>query len=245
MPMMSTMPKVPMHQPGASRQPIRAIITGATGMVGEGVLHECLQHPDVEHVLVLTRKPCGYSHPKLTELLHDNFYDLSAIQDKLQGYNACYFCLGVSSVGMSEADYERVTYTLTLHLANTLTRLNEDMVFCYVTGTGTDSTEKGSRMWARVKGRTENALLRLPFRRAYMYRPGYIHPTPGLRNTHKYYKYMSWLYPIVNRLFPNAFITLREVGLSMIHAFYTDYERTVLNPADIRKLAAHDRHPQH
>lgn len=135
---------------------IRAIITGATGMVGEGVLHECLNHDGVEQVLVIGRRSCGITHPKLKEVLHGDFHDLSAIEGGLVGYNACFFCLGASSVGMSEEEYRAVTYTLTMHVAETLIKYNPDMTFCYVSGAGTDSTERGKFMWARVKGKTEN-----------------------------------------------------------------------------------------
>ncbi|QHW32362.1 NAD-dependent epimerase/dehydratase family protein [Paenibacillus rhizovicinus] len=220
---------------------IRAIITGATGMVGEGVLHECLQHPGVEQVLVIHRKPCGIKHPKLREIVHGDFYDMSPIEAELTGYNACYFCLGVTSVGMSEADYARVTHDLTLHVAELLARRNPDMVFCYVTGTGTDSTEKGRSMWARVKGKTENELLRLPFKRAYMFRPGYIHPTKGLQNTHKYYRALMWLYPILRMLMPGSVVTLRELGLAMIHAARGSYPSSILSSKEIRELAGMDR----
>ncbi len=142
---------------------IKAIITGVTGMVGEGVLHECLLHPDVESVLVINRKPCGVKHEKLKEIIHKDFFDLSSIEDQLSGYNACYFCAGVSSVGKKEDEYKRITYDLTLNFAKTLLKLNPDMTFCYVSGVGTDSTEKGRSMWARVKGKTENDLLKLRF----------------------------------------------------------------------------------
>ena len=126
---------------------IRAIITGVTGMVGEGVMHESLLHPDVEQVLVISRKPCGVSHPKLKEIIHSNFFDLSPIEVQLTGYNACFFCLGVSSVGLKEPEYIRLTYDLTLHVAQTLAKLNQGMTFCYVSGASTDSTEKGKSMW--------------------------------------------------------------------------------------------------
>jgi putative NADH-flavin reductase len=159
---------------------VRAIITGATGMVGEGVLHECLMHPDVEAVLLITRKPSGYQHPKLKEIIHRNFFDLSAIESTLTNYNACYFCLGVSSIGKKEDEYYHLTYDLTMHVSEALSRLNNGMTFCYVSGGGTDSTEKGKSMWARIKGKTENDLMKLPFKKAYMFRPGYIQPTKGL-----------------------------------------------------------------
>ena len=167
---------------------IKAIITGATGMVGEGVLYECLNHPDVESVLVINRRSCHTIHPKLKEIIHENFFNFSSIEEQLSGYNACFFCLGVSSVGMNEEKYTKVTYDLTLGFAGTLARLNPEMTFCYVSGAATDSSEKGKMMWARVKGKTENDLMKLPFKRAYMFRPGFMQPTKGLKNANKMYK---------------------------------------------------------
>src|ERR1700694_5397273 len=140
---------------------IRAVITGSTGMVGEGVLHECLQHPDVAAILVINRKPCGIVHPKLQEILHQDFFNLTPVEQALTGFNACFFCLGVSSVGMKAEKYYNLTYTLTLHAGETLSRLNPGMTFCYISGAGTDSTEKGRSRWARVKGKTENDLMKL------------------------------------------------------------------------------------
>lgn len=212
---------------------IRAIITGVTGMVGEGVLHECLQHEEVEKVLVINRKPCGVSHPKLEEIIHEDFFDLSPIESKLHTYNACYFCLGVSSVGMKEDKYRHLTYDLTMHMATMLARLNPDMTFCYVSGANTDGTEKGKSMWARVKGKTENDLLKLPFRQAYMFRPGYLHPTRGLKNTHKLYGVISWLYPFLRSVFPNSATTLKELGLAMINVVLKGYKKKVLEVSDI------------
>ena len=206
-------------------------------MVGEGVLHECLLHPDVEEVLVVGRRSAGVIHPKLKEILHSDFYDLSAIKDQLKGYNACFFCLGVSSVGMKEKDYHRVTYDLTLHMATILADQNPGMTFCYVSGAGTDSTEHGKLMWARVKGQTENDLMRLPFKAAYMFRPGFMKPTKGLKNTLKGYMFFAWLYPVVRPLFPNFVSTLQEVGLAMINAATRGYEKPVLEVKDIVKLA--------
>lgn len=216
---------------------IRAIITGATGMVGEGVLHECLLHPDVEKVLVIGRKTCGVGHSKLTELLVPDFYDLSAFESQLAGYNACFFCLGTSSLGMSEPDFYKVTYTLTMSVAQTLSRLNPNMTFCYVSGTGTDSTEKGRTMWARVKGKTENDLIKLPFKQVYNFRPGYIHPTEGLKNTLSYYKYLSWLYPVFRTLLPGLVVTLKQLGQAMINTVGNGNLKTVVEVKDIVALA--------
>jgi len=216
---------------------IRAIITGATGMVGEGVLHECLQSDEVESVLVLSRKPCGVSHPKLKEVLHANFFDLSPVEGELINYNACFFCLGVSSIGMNEAKYAHLTHTLTMNVANTLCRLNPGMTFCYISGSGTDSSEKGKLMWARVKGRTENDLMKLPFKQVFNFRPGIIKPTKGLKNTLRFYKYLGWLFPFLNLFFSKYICTLRELGLAMIHAATKGYNKQILEVKDIVALS--------
>ena len=216
---------------------IRAIITGATGMVGEGVLLECLQNPNVEHVLVLTRKPTGRSHPKMTELLHADLSNIEPIKSQLTGYNACFFCAGISAVGVSKEEYERITHDLTLAFAQSLLRLNPALTFTYVSGAGTDSAEKSRQHWARVKGRTENELLALPFRQAYMFRPGYMHPTPGQRNVPKAYRYFSWLYPIARKLTPAYVSTLRELAQAMLAAVANGYPRRVLEVRDLVALA--------
>jgi uncharacterized protein YbjT (DUF2867 family) len=216
---------------------IRAIITGATGMVGEGVLHECLHHPDVESVLSISRRSCGVRHEKLKEILHEDFSDFSALGGELTGYNAGFLCMGVSSVGMSEERYRHLTYDLTMALARTLAKLNPDMTICYVSGMGTDSSEKGRVMWARVKGKTENDLLRLPFRGAYLFRPGFIRPTKGLKHTHWFYRVLDPLFPLLNRLFPGSLLTLREIGLAMIHSVGKGPEKRVLEVSDIAMLA--------
>jgi len=216
---------------------IKAIITGTTGMVGEGVLHECLQHADVEQVLVINRRPCGVTHPKLKEIIHADFHNLFPLQDQLTGYNACYFCLGVSSVGMKEPEYYRLTYTLTMHMAELLAKQNPEITFCYISGASTDSSEKGRMMWARVKGKTENDLMKLPFKQVYNFRPGVIKPTQGLKNILPYYKYFGWLLPIISLMSPNYISTLQEIGLAMIHAVTKGYEKKVLEVKDIKMLA--------
>jgi uncharacterized protein YbjT (DUF2867 family) len=216
---------------------VNAIVTGATGMVGEGVLHECLLHPEVESVLVIGRKPCGVSHPKLKEIIHPDFFDLSAIESRLSGYNACFFCLGVSSLGMKEPEYTKISYTLTMNVAQTLSRLNPEMTFCYISGSGTDSTEKGKIMWARVKGKTEHDLLKLPFRAAYNFRPAFMLPTRGLKNALSFYKYVTWLYPVVHPLFPAYFGTLKDLGLAMINSVIHGAGKPVLEARDIAELA--------
>ncbi|MFA5803572.1 MAG: NAD-dependent epimerase/dehydratase family protein [Melioribacteraceae bacterium] len=216
---------------------IKTIITGSTGMVGEGVLIECLKHPEVESVLVINRKPCGVMHDKLKEIIHKDFFDLSQIESQLSGYNACYFCAGVSSVGKTEEEYKRITYDLTMNFANTLLRLNPEMVFTYVSGVGTDSTEKGRSMWGRVKGKTENDLLKLSFKAAYMFRHGYIQPSKGLKNTYKIYKVLAPLYPIWKIFFPKYVVTIEEVGLAMINSVLKGYNKNIFECEDIRKVA--------
>ncbi len=205
-------------------------------MVGEGVLLECLQQPEVEKVLVINRRPGGVRHPKVQEIIHQNFQDLSPINNQLSGYDACFFCLGVSSVGMKEPDYRRVTHDLTLHVAQTLAEVNPQLVFCYVSGAGTDSSAKGNSMWARVKGETENALLRLPFKAAYNFRPAFLEPTPGMKNI-KYYKYIGWLAPVVRMLAPNYISTLSDLGKAMIHVSQKGYGKLILEVPDIKALA--------
>lgn len=216
---------------------IDAIITGVTGMVGEGVLMEALNHPEVDKVLVISRKPCKIVHPKLKEILHPDFLDLSPVANQLKGYNACFFCLGVSSVGMKEDEYYLKTYTLTLHMAELLSRQNPEMTFCYVSGAGTGSTEKGSLNWARVKGKTENDLMKLPFKRVFAFRPGLIQPFPGAKNIKPVYRIFIFLYPIVRLLAPKYMLTLKEIGLAMINSALTGYDKQILEIKDIRDLA--------
>ena len=206
-------------------------------MVGEGVLHECLLHPDIEKILVINRKPCGVTHPKLQEILHTNFYDLSPIAEQMRDYNACFFCLGVSSVGMKEQEYYSLTYSLTMHMAESLSKLNKDMTFCYISGAGTDSSEKGRMRWARVKGKTENDLMKQPFKKAYAFRPAFMQPTKGLKNTHGYYTGFSLLYPVLRAILPKYVSSLRELGLAMINSVIHGYEKPVLEVKDILELA--------
>jgi hypothetical protein len=174
-------------------------------------------------------------HPKLKEIGHNNFFDLAAVEDQLQGYNACFFCLGVSSVGMKEEAYTKMTYTLTMNVAKTVSARNNDMTFCYVSGAGTDSTENGKLMWARVKGKTENDLMQLPFKKVYNFRPGIIEPTKGLKNTLGLYKYMGWLIPVI-RIFTPV-VTLQQLGLAMIHTVTKGYNKQLLEVKDIMELS--------
>jgi len=215
---------------------IRVIITGATGMVGEGVLLECLANSEVEQVLIVNRRPSERSHPKLKEIIHKDFFNLALIEQELAGYNACFFCLGISSVGVSKEEYKHTTYDLTLNVGKTLAKLNPDMTFCYVTGAGTDSSEQGRVAWARVKGATENALLKL-FKNGYMFRPGFMKATPGQRNLLPAYKYFAWMYRPGRALFPSGFCTLQEVGQAMINAASKGYPKHILEVKDIVDLA--------
>jgi uncharacterized protein YbjT (DUF2867 family) len=216
---------------------IRVIITGATGMVGEGVLHECLLSPDVEKVLVVGRRTCGVQHARLTEIVHKDLFDLSPIESQLAGYNACFFCLGVSSVGMKKPDYEKMTYDLTMNFARTLAKVNNDMSFCYISGAGTDSTEKGRLHWARVKGKTENDLQKLGFKHIFLFRPGILKPTPGLKNTLGFYKWAGWLMPLFQLLAPNSITSLTQLGKAMINAVTNGYSKNIIEVKDIKLLS--------
>jgi uncharacterized protein YbjT (DUF2867 family) len=218
------------------RQNMKVIITGSTGMVGEGVLHECLNSADVTEVLIINRRPLGLSHPKLKEIIHPDFYNMQPIADQLSGYDACFFCLGVSSVGMNADDYYKATYPLTLHVAGVLSTVNTDMTFCYVSGAGTDETESGRSGWARVKGKTENDLAKLPFRETFAFRPGFIKPTQGLTKTHSFYKYVNWLFPIGRAVYPKAFCTMTELGQAMINVAKNGYSKRIIEGNDIIAL---------
>lgn len=213
---------------------LRVIVTGASGMVGEGVLLEALANPNVAEVLVVGRKACGHTHPKLKEILHANFLAITPIEKQLAGYDGCFFCLGVSSVGMKEEEFTKYTYTLTMHFAQTLVKHSPQAVFCYVSGAGTRSDEKGA-MWARVKGKTENDLMKLPFRGVYAFRPGFMKTTEGQKNELPAYKYFAWLYPVV-RAFGVA-TTIAEVGKAMVAVSTRGYEKKVVEIKDIKELA--------
>jgi len=208
-------------------------------MVGKGVLLECLQSPQVEAVLVMNRSPLGMSHPKLREVLHRDFFDLVPIRTELTGYNACFFCLGVTSAGMAEKEYHRLTYDLTLNVATTLKELNPDMTFCYISGAGTDGSEKGKVMWARVKGKTENALLGLGFKDAYMFRPGFIRPIKGIRSKtplyNALYVVLSPLFPLIMK-FPKYATRSETLSKAMIQVASEGCEKKVLESIDINEI---------
>ena len=219
---------------------MKVILFGATGMVGQGVMRECLIDPGVETVLAVGRSPTGVQNAKLREIVHDNFLDSSTISSQLAGYDACFFCLGVSSVGMSEERYRHLTYDITLAAATTLSKLNPGMVFVYVTGQGTDSTEQGRLMWARVKGKTENDLLKLPFKAAYMFRPAGIQPLHGVRSRTAWvqaiYVVASPLLTWLDRVAPKYMTTTEQVGRAMIKVARDGYPKPVLESEDINRL---------
>jgi uncharacterized protein YbjT (DUF2867 family) len=210
-------------------------------MVGQGVLRECLLDQNVEGVLAVGRSPIGQQHEKLDELVRSDITDLAAVEDRVQGFDACFFCLGVSSAGMKEADYRRVTYNLTVAIAQTLARLNPSMTFIYVSGTGTDSTGKGRVMWARVKGETENALRRLPFKAAYMFRPGIIQPLHGIKSKTRIYRILyavsDPLLTLIRKLRPQWVTTTEQVGRAMIRVGMRGAPRFALENQDINSLA--------
>lgn len=219
---------------------IKAIITGSTGMIGKGVLLECLENPEVESVLVINRQHGGMKHEKLKEIIHNDLIDLTTIEKELKGFNACFFCLGVSAAGMPEKDYHRITYELTLSFAKTLLNINPEITFCYISGAGTDSSEKGRMMWARVKGKTENALLALPFNAAYMFRPGYIQPMKGIRSRTKsynvLYSFLKPLYPLLKH-FPTIVTNTEKLGRAMINVALSGHQQTILESKDINQVA--------
>jgi uncharacterized protein YbjT (DUF2867 family) len=219
---------------------MKLMLFGATGMIGQGVLREALLDPGVSRVLTVGRKTTGQSHSKLVELATPDLFDLGPIESQLAGYDACFFTLGVSAAGMSEAAYARMTYDLTLSAAQTLVRHNPAMTFMYVSGMGTDSTEKGRVMWARVKGRTENALLRLPFRAVYIFRPGAVQPLHGITSRTAWYRALyavtGFMLPVVKKLFPNGVTTTEQMGRAAIAVAKQGYPKQILETKDINTL---------
>jgi len=217
------------------------LLFGATGMVGRGALLECLKDDRVRSVLVVGRTSCGVEHPKVREIIHRDFFDYASIQSEFSGCDACFFCLGVSSAGMKEPEYRHLTYDLTIAAATAIAAVNTRLTFCYVSGTGTDSTERGRTMWARVKGKTENALLRLPFKAAFMFRPGYIQPMDGIKSKTRIYQSLyvvvKPLYPLLRRIFPRYVTTTRSVGRALIAVAVRGYPERVLESEDINGLA--------
>jgi len=217
---------------------LKIIITGATGMVGEGVLLTCLANPQVEQVLIVSRRHYEFSHPKLKERLAPDFFHLDAIGEDLKGYDACFFCAGVTSIGKNEQEYTYLTYDTTMAFARQLLTYSPGISFVYVSGAGTDSSEKGRSMWARVKGKTENDLAKLPFKQEYNFRPGFMKAVPGQRNLLKLYRALGWMFPFFKLIMPNMTSTLQQVGTAMINAVTKGYPSQVLEVKDINKLGA-------
>jgi uncharacterized protein YbjT (DUF2867 family) len=219
---------------------MKVILFGATGMVGQGVLRECLLDPDVEQVLTVGRSATGQQHLKLREITHKNLFDLEPLERDLQGYDACFYCLGVTSLGMTETDYRRITYAMTIAAAETLVKLNPEMTFIYVSGAGTDSSEQGRVMWARVKGQTENALLQMPFKGAYMFRPGAIQPLHGIKSKTRLYQAFCVIFgPLLSlgkRWFPKYVTTTEQVGRAMIQVVRRGAGKGVLESIDINTI---------
>jgi uncharacterized protein YbjT (DUF2867 family) len=220
---------------------IKVLITGSTGMVGKGVLYECLESDFVEEVLVVNRQRLEISNPKLKEIIHHDFFNLNEIEPKFKGYDACFFCLGVSSIGMKEEKFSRLTFDLTINFAESFLKQNPDSVFNYVSGTKTDSSEKGKVMWARVKGRTENKILNMNFKDAYMFRPGYIQPLKGIKSKTKAYQAMynvlKYFYPVFKALIPNQITNTTNVGKAMIYSAVFGDSLKYLENKDINRFA--------
>jgi len=219
---------------------MNVILFGATGMVGQGILRECLLDPGVHQILSIVRAPSGRHDPKLRELIHADFFDYSAIEPELTGFDACFFALGVSSAGMNEATYTHLTYDLTLAAATTLARLNPQMTFLYISGAGTDSTEHSRTMWAHVKGKTENDLLKLPFRAAYMFRPGVIQPLHGIRSKttlyQTFYTVLNPILPLLKSAFPQYITTTEQLGRAMLTVAKSGFPKPILESKDINSL---------
>lgn len=219
----------------------KVIITGATGMIGKGVLLECLDHNEISEVLTIGRTATGIQHPKLKEMVHNDFTDFSSVKDQLIGYDGCFFCLGISAAGLKEEQYKIITYDFAMTLAKTLCDINPEMTFNYVSGQGTDSSENGKMMWARVKGKTENDLLKLGFKQSFMFRPGAIIPLRGIKSKTKSYQFMydyfTWLLKIIKAISPNSIVNTTQIGLAMINSVLRGYDKLVLGPKDIIALS--------
>jgi uncharacterized protein YbjT (DUF2867 family) len=218
----------------------KVVITGTTGMVGKGVLLECMDHSSIENILIVNRSPLGITHPKVKEVLIEDFFDLSSVLDELKGFDACFFCLGITSIGQSEASYTRTTYDLTVNFAEAFIDQNVKSIFCYVSGAGTDSSEKGNSMWARVKGKTENRLLEMPFKRTYLFRPGYIQPLRGIKSKTGWYQALYnvfWPVYLILKHFPATATNTTNMGLAMINSLDGKYAKSILENKEINELA--------
>ena len=225
---------------------MNVLVFGATGMVGQGVLRECLLDPDVQLTETIGRTATGMPHPRLREIVHTDLWQYEAMQADLTGFDACFFCLGVSAQGMDESEYKRVTYGITIAAADILCRLNPKMTFIYVSGAGTDSSEKGKVMWARIKGKTENAILKMPFAAAYMFRPGLIEPLDGIQSKIKmyrvFYKLAKPLLPLLRSVFPTRVLTTKQMGQAMLNVARHGYPNKILESKDIHRAAHPEQH---
>jgi uncharacterized protein YbjT (DUF2867 family) len=219
---------------------MKVIVFGATGMIGQGVLRECLIDPGVARVLTIGRRPTGRRHEKLHEIVHQNLLDFAPIRHDLAGYDACFFCLGITSAGMTEADYRHVTFDIALAAARTLVESNHGMTFIFVSGAGADSSERGSIMWARVKGAAENAILALPFRASYVFRPAFVQPMNGIVSRtgwyNAFYRVLGPIYPVLSRLAPGYTLTTEQIGKAMLQVARTGAPKRVLESRDIRSV---------
>jgi uncharacterized protein YbjT (DUF2867 family) len=219
---------------------MKVLLFGATGMVGQGVMRECFLDPEVELVRSVGRSATGQQNPKLRETVLKDLTKYDEAAEELAGFDACFFCLGVSSAGMTEADYTRITYGITIAAAEALISRNPGMTFVYVSGVGTDSSEKGRTLWARVKGRVENTLLRMPFKAAYMFRPGVIVPMHGIESRTAayriFYKVLGPVMPMLRAMLPNQVLTTEEIGKAMLIVARRGAPKSVLEPRDIRAL---------
>jgi uncharacterized protein YbjT (DUF2867 family) len=216
---------------------INVILFGATGMIGQGVLIECLDHPAVKSLLVVGRRSCGVQHDTLQEIIHTDFMDYTAIEDQLTGYNACFFCLGISSTGMTEEAYHRITHDYAVQAAAVLAAHNPTMTFCYISGAGADATEKSRTMWARVKGKAENALKAFPFKNVYLMRPAFVHPVKGVTPSYTFYKVVGPLFPVLRFLFPAYVTTTAEVGQALINVVLYGSDKQTLENRDMIQQA--------
>ena len=217
---------------------MKIIIIGATGMVGQSVLTECLKSPAIEEVLIVGRRSCGIKNPKIKEIIHNNYLDYSAIETELKDYDACFYCLGVSSLGMSKEKYYEITFNYTVAIADVLSRQNHNMSFSFISGAGTDETEKSKVHWARVKGKAENVLRNYPFKSLSLFRPAYIKALDGVKPSYSLNKYFDWiLYPVFKTFFPKIVITSKELGKAMVNSMFQKEKARIIENEEIKNLA--------